>query len=65
MKSFKDWSISNKLILPLFAVMVLGGGGIIWALIGMHDEIVNDALPERRHGRRRCGTYLRRATSSG
>ncbi len=48
MNRFKDWSIRNKFILPLFAVMVLGGGGIIWALVIMHDEITNDALPEER-----------------
>ena len=48
MKRFKDWSIRSKLILPLFTVVVLGGGGIIWALIGMHGEITNDSLPEER-----------------
>lgn len=48
MKPFKDWGIRNKLILPVFAVVVLGGGGIIWALMEMHGEITNDALPEER-----------------
>ncbi len=45
MKRFKHWSIRNKLILPLFAVVILGGGGIIWALVQMHDEITKNALP--------------------
>ena len=48
MKRFKDWSIRNKLIVPLLAVMVLGGGGIIWALMEMRDEIIDDALAEER-----------------
>ena len=48
MNRFEDWSIRNKLILPLFAVMVLGGGGSIWAVIAMHDKITNDALPKER-----------------
>ena len=48
MKRFKHWSIRNKLILPLFAVVILGGGGIIWALVQMHDEITKNALPEER-----------------
>lgn len=48
MKPFKDWGIRNKLIVPVFAVVVLGGGGIIWALMEMHGEITNDALPEER-----------------
>ena len=48
MKRYKDWSIRNKLIVPLFAVMVFGSGGIIWALIVMHDEIMNVSLSEER-----------------
>ncbi len=32
MKRFKDWGIRSKLILPLFAVVVLGGGGIFKAI---------------------------------
>ncbi len=48
MKRYQDWSIRNKLIVPLFAVMVLGGGGVIWAAMEMHDEIMNDSLPEER-----------------
>ena len=48
MKSFKDWNIRSKLILPLLAVVVLGGGGIISAFTGMYYEITSDALPEER-----------------
>ena len=48
MKSFKDWSIRSKLIVPLLAVMVLGVGGIVGALVEMRDEIVDDALAEER-----------------
>ncbi len=48
MKRYKDWSIRNKLFVPLFAVMVLGGGGVFWAAMEMIDEIMNDSLPEER-----------------
>jgi hypothetical protein len=47
-KSFKDWKIRSKLVLPLFVIVVLGGGGIISVFAGMYDEITNDTLPEER-----------------
>lgn len=60
MKHFKDWSIRNKLTVPLLAAMVLGGGGIIWTLVDMRDEIIHDALPEERalHGIRSASLEL-------
>lgn len=48
MKPFKDWSIRNKLIVPVFAVVVLGGGGISWTLVGIHGEIIDHMLPHER-----------------
>ena len=48
MKPFKDWSIRAKLVLPLFAVLVIGGGWIILALVSIQDHITHDALPQER-----------------
>lgn len=48
MKDFKDWSIRYKFFVPLLAIMALGGGGVILALMEMHDEITNDPLSEER-----------------
>lgn len=48
MVNFNDWSIRSKLIFPLLAVVVLGGGGIVSVFVSIHNDIINDALPEER-----------------
>lgn len=60
MKNFKDWSIRFKLIVPLFLVVVLGGGGIISTFVGLNNEITKDSLPEERalNGIRRASLEL-------
>ncbi len=60
MKRFKDWGIRRKLMAPLFAVMILGGGGIFWVLTEMHATVWNDSLLEERalHGIRRVSSEL-------
>jgi len=48
MKRFRDWSIRSKLVLPLVAVVAVGGGGIILALSELKYDIIEDVLPEAR-----------------
>ncbi|MHA1566807.1 MAG: HAMP domain-containing sensor histidine kinase [Alphaproteobacteria bacterium] len=60
MKPFKDWSIRKKLALPLFALLVIGGGGIIATLHTVRNEVRNEALPAERalDGIRRASLQL-------
>ena len=48
MRRYRDWSVRNKLIVPMFAVMLLGAIGVSWSLIDMHGDIMHHALPEER-----------------
>ncbi len=45
---FKDWSIRAKIIVPLFAIMIIGGGWFTSSLIRTYEEIMYDTLPEER-----------------
>ncbi len=45
---FSDWSIRFKIIVPLFAIMIIGGGWFTSSLIRTYDEIMYDTLPEER-----------------
>ncbi len=57
---FKDWSIRFKITVPLFVIMILGGGWFTSSLIHTYDEIMSDALPEERalNGIRRASFEL-------
>ncbi len=57
---FKDWSIRFKITVPLFAIMILGGGWFTSSLIRTYDAIMYDALPEERalNGIRRVSLEL-------
>ena len=48
MRRYRDWSVRNKLIVPMFAVMLLGAIGVSWSLIDMHGDIMHHVLPEER-----------------
>lgn len=48
MKTFGNWPIRYKLIVPLLLVVVLGGGAIVSAFVKLSDTITLEALPEER-----------------
>ncbi len=45
---YSDWSIRFKIVVPLFAIMIIGGGWFTSSLIKTYEEIMYDALPEER-----------------
>ncbi len=48
MLGYDGWKIRYKLILPMFAVAMLGSAVIVSAVVGTYRSIANDILPQER-----------------